>query len=91
MKYNLDNVTDVVINNIHALGFGSTTIPTTPEHKLTDDLGMDSLDVMELSIELEKEFGIELNLASLDMPERTMKSISDVVNTIILGLASKND
>lgn len=90
MKYNLDNVTGKVIDNIHALGFGSTEIPTKPEDKLNDDLGMDSLDVMELSIELEKEFGVPLELSSLDMPNRSAYTVQDVVNIIILAFADQN-
>jgi acyl carrier protein len=81
---NLDEITDKVIQQIHCLGFGPIGSPTLPEHKLNEDLGMDSLDMLELSLELEKEFGIAYEIAGM-----TSVSISDVVNQVALALASK--
>lgn len=38
----------------------------TPELKLTDDLGLDSLNMVELMIELEERFDIEFDESDLD-------------------------
>lgn len=41
--------------------------PVNKDQKLKDDLGMDSLDLVELVIEMEKEFNIDLGF---DFEER---------------------
>ena len=53
--------------------------PLTMESKLEDDLWMDSLDEIELLMELEKEFGI---LIPDDDPGRCL-TVKDVVDYII--------
>ena len=46
------------------------------ESKLEDDLGMDSLDIIELAIDLEDEFGIDIG------DEPTWTTFDDVVNSV---------
>lgn len=53
--------------------------PLTMESKLVDDLWMDSLDEVELVMELEKEFGI---LILDDASERCL-TVKDVVDYMI--------
>mgnify|MGYP001137768708 CR=1 FL=1 len=53
--------------------------PLTMESKLEDDLWMDSLDEIELLMELEKEFGISI---PDDDPGRCL-TVKDVVDYII--------
>ncbi len=47
----------------------------TMESKLTEDLGADSLDAVELIMALEDEFGIELD----DEAAQKIKQVSDIV------------
>lgn len=54
--------------------------PTNKNQKLKDDLGMDSLDLVELVIELEKEFNIDLGF---DFEDRINEmTIQDLVNEV---------
>ncbi|MEE8314483.1 MAG: acyl carrier protein [Myxococcota bacterium] len=50
----------------------------TPEANLLDDLGADSLDVVELVMALEEEFGIEVP----DDDVENIRTISDIVQYI---------
>ena len=46
----------------------------TPDAKFTDDLGADSLDLVELVMELEENFGIEIS----DDDSQNFQTVSDV-------------
>jgi len=47
----------------------------TTEARLVDDLGMDSLDAVELAIAMEREFRIELS----DDPVAKLQTVGDIV------------
>ena len=54
---------------------GDGEIAISPETSLVDDLGLSSLDVVNLVVDFENEFGIEI-------PERvipTMRTVQDIV------------
>jgi acyl carrier protein len=46
-----------------------------PETSLTDDLGADSLDAVELIMSLEDEFGVKIS----DEKAQTFKTVGDIV------------
>lgn len=50
----------------------------TPEAKFTDDLGADSLDLVELVMELEEHFGIEIS----DDDSQNFLTVTDVVKYV---------
>ena len=50
----------------------------TPEAKFTDDLGADSLDLVELVMELEEHFGIEIS----DDDSQNFQTVSDVATYV---------
>lgn len=50
----------------------------TPEANFQEDLGADSLDMVELIMELEKEFNIEIN----DEVAENLHTVNDVVEYI---------
>ena len=50
----------------------------TPEASFTNDLGADSLDTVELIMELEKEFGIQIP----DEAAEKIATVGDVINYI---------
>lgn len=59
--------------------------PITMDARLTDDLGMDSLDIVEFIMKIEKEF--DLTIDDADPILNDIKTVGDVVNalkTIIL-------
>ena len=49
-----------------------------PEANLADDLGADSLDIVEIVMEIEEEFGIEISYNNTE----NVKTVSDVINYI---------
>lgn len=49
-----------------------------PEKNLYDDLGMDSLDLIELAMDLEDEFGVEVS----DAEARQFQTFGDISNLI---------
>lgn len=58
------------------LGLNETEI--TPEKNLSNDLGADSLDVVELSMELEREF----NLKFEDSDTEKIQTVADLYKLI---------
>jgi len=59
------------------LGVNEDTI--TPQTDLVEDLGVDSLDIVEIALALEEEYGIE------EMTEEDMagiKTVDDLVNQL---------
>lgn len=62
----------------HQLGISEDQV--TPEVRLTEDLGSDSLDAVELMMALDNEFGINL---PYDMVEgaKTVQQVIDLVYT----------
>lgn len=50
----------------------------TPEAKLNEDLGIDSLAAVELALELETEFGIRIE----DDELAGLKTVQDIINII---------
>ena len=50
----------------------------TLESEIIKDLGADSLDVVEMLLDLEKEYGIEIS----DESAAELKTVGDIVNLI---------
>ena len=72
------------VNSILAEQLGVESDVLTPEANLVDDLGADSLDVVELVMALEEEFGVEIP----DEEVENIRTIADVVQ-YIAGHAAK--
>lgn len=52
----------------------------TPELKLKEDLGLDSLNLVELMVEIEEKFDIEIEESDLDPAElQTVSRLYDLV------------
>ena len=66
------------IRSIVASKLGITEDEITPDKNLTNDLGADSLDVVELSMELEREF----NLKFEDTDTEKIQTIEDLYKLI---------
>ena len=63
------------IKPIIASQLGVDTEKVTPSAKISDDLGADSLDSIELVMALEEEFNIEI----LDEDAEKIKTIDDII------------
>lgn len=63
------------VKSVIAKQLGVEETKITPESKITDDLGADSLDSTELVMALEEEFNIEI----LDEDAEKMVTVNDVL------------
>jgi acyl carrier protein len=66
-------VKDIIVEQL-----GVNADQVTPDAKFIDDLGADSLDIVELIMALEEEFGIEVP----DNEAEKLLSVGDVVKYI---------
>ncbi len=64
------------IKEIIADQLGVETEKITPEAKFVEDLGADSLDIVELIMAFEEEFGIEIP----DEDAEKIQTVGDVIN-----------
>lgn len=68
-----DNIKNIIVENL-----GVSPEEVKLESLLSDDLGADSLDAVEISMAIEEEFGI-------DIPDEVLekfKKVSDIVNFV---------
>ncbi|TDL98713.1 acyl carrier protein [Macrococcus brunensis] len=70
---NFDKVKDIIVDRL-----GVDADKVTPEASFKDDLGADSLDIAELVMELEDEFGMEIP----DEEAEKINTVGDAVNYI---------
>ena len=68
-----DKVRDIVVEQL-----GSEADEVTLESTFIDDLGADSLDIVELIMAFEEEFNVEIP----DEAAEKIKTVQDVVNDI---------
>lgn len=66
-----EKVKAIIVNEL-----GVDEAKVTLEAKLSEDLGADSLDAVELIMAIEDEFGIEIN----DEAAQQISKVSDIVN-----------
>jgi len=69
---------DEKAKNIIVEQLGVDAESVTPEASFIDDLGADSLDIVELVMTMEEEFDLEIP----DEDAEKIKTVSDVVNYI---------
>ena len=70
---NFDKVKDIIVDRL-----GVDADKVTAEASFKDDLGADSLDIAELVMELEDEFGTEIP----DEKDKKINTVGDAVNFI---------
>ncbi len=68
-----EKVVDIVADKL-----GVEKSEVTPEAVFVDDLGADSLDLVELIMAMEEEFGFEI----ADEEAEKMRTVQDVINFI---------
>ena len=69
---------DEKVKNIIVEQLGVDSESVTPEASFIDDLGADSLDIVELVMTMEEEFDLEIP----DEDAEKIKTVNDVVNYI---------
>jgi acyl carrier protein len=70
---NFDKVKEIIVDRL-----GVDAEKVTPEASFKDDLGADSLDIAELVMELEDEFGMEIP----DEEAEKINTVGDAVSYI---------
>lgn len=73
MADTLDRVKRIVVDRL-----GVDSAEVTPEASIKDDLGADSLDVMDMILELEDEFSMEIS----DEEAEKINTVQDIVTYI---------
>ncbi|MFV8827116.1 acyl carrier protein [Alkalihalobacterium sp. APHAB7] len=73
MAETLDRITKIIVDRL-----GVEESEVKPESSFKDDLGADSLDVVELVMELEDEFDLEIS----DEDAEKISTVQDVVTYI---------
>jgi acyl carrier protein len=68
-----DKVIDIIVDKL-----GVERSEVTPEAVFVDDLGADSLDLVELIMAMEEEFGFEI----ADEEAEKLRTVQDVINFI---------
>ena len=68
-----EKVIDIIVDTL-----GVERSEVTPEAVFVDDLGADSLDLVELIMAMEEEFGMEI----ADEEAEKLRTVQDVVNFI---------
>ena len=68
-----EKVTEIIVEQL-----GVTADQVTPESKMIEDLGADSLDAVELVLAVEEEFGIEVP----DEEAEKLISVGDIISHV---------
>jgi acyl carrier protein len=68
-----EKVTEIIVEQL-----GVTADQVTPESKMIEDLGADSLDAVELVMAVEEEFGIEVP----DEEAEKLISVGDIISHV---------
>ena len=73
MGANEDKVIDIIVDKL-----GVERSEVTPEAVFVDDLGADSLDLVELIMAMEEEFGMEI----ADEEAEKLRTVQDVITFV---------
>ncbi|MFZ5449286.1 MAG: acyl carrier protein [Thermodesulfobacteriota bacterium] len=68
-----EKVIDIIVDKL-----GVDRAEVTPEAVFVDDLGADSLDLVELIMAMEEEFGMEI----ADEDAEKLRTVADVINFV---------
>jgi acyl carrier protein len=68
-----DKIIDIIVDKL-----GVDRAEVTPEAVFVDDLGADSLDLVELIMAMEEEFGFEI----ADEEAEKLRTVQDVINFV---------
>ena len=75
------------VNDVFADSFEIPREKLTPKAQIFGDLGLDSLDIVDLVAAIQKRFGIQIRD---DERVRSIRSLQDLYNYLILIRSEKN-
>lgn len=71
MSYRMERVFEIIEEQLHLTG-----VEITEDSTFKDDLGADSIDLVELVMAFEDEFGVEVSYEEL---EKKVKTVGDAI------------
>lgn len=71
-----------VVNNVFVEGFEIPADELQPDARIFEDLGLDSLDVVDLIAAIQKEFGVRVRDDQRIREVRTLQDLYDYMNTL---------
>ena len=77
-----DKIKEIIVEQL-----GVAAEEVVPEASFIDDLGADSLDIVELVMAIEEEFGLEIH----DEDAERMQNIGDVISYVEERTAGRDD
>ncbi len=77
-----DKIKEIIVEQL-----GVAAEEVVPEASFIDDLGADSLDIVELVMAIEEEFGLEIP----DEDAERMQNIADVISYVEERTAGRDD
>jgi acyl carrier protein len=77
-----DKIREIIVEQL-----GVSAEEVVPEASFIDDLGADSLDIVELVMAIEEEFGLEIP----DEDAERMQNISDAISYVEERTAGRDD
>ncbi|HTO52050.1 MAG TPA: acyl carrier protein [Myxococcota bacterium] len=77
-----DKIREIIVEQL-----GVSAEEVVPEASFIDDLGADSLDIVELVMAIEEEFGLEIP----DEDAERMQNIADAINYVEERTAGRDD
>jgi acyl carrier protein len=77
-----DKIREIIVEQL-----GVSAEEVVPEASFIDDLGADSLDIVELVMAIEEEFGLEIP----DEDAERMQNIADAINYVENATAGRDD
>ncbi|MCL1847300.1 MAG: acyl carrier protein [Coriobacteriia bacterium] len=77
----MSDSTFTVVRHVLAEGLSVDESVVTPDARLNEDLGADSLDAVEIIMSLEEEFDIEIEPAQAE-GMRTVQALVDLVDSL---------
>lgn len=78
------------VNELMSRGFEIPAEKLTPNATLFDDLGLDSLDAVDMLVHLEENIGIKVDVEKMQ-GVRTLQDIYSMVETLAAGANAKSN
>jgi acyl carrier protein len=72
----VDRVRDLIVEQLKLTDPGLVT----PEASLIDDLGADSLDIVDLTIAIEEEFAGDADIEITDEDAENIRTVQDIIS-----------
>jgi acyl carrier protein len=77
------------VNKVFEVSFEIESDALVPDANIFDDLGLDSLDIVDLVVALQQEFGVKIRDDKRVMDIRTLEDIYKFISTLQQGMQTQ--